>query len=250
MSEPIYKIIAFDLDGTLTPSKSPLEKDMGELLTKLMSKYKVAVISGASLKQFEKQFLTNLNASPNELRNLYIIPTNGASLCQYKTGWLCVHSYEFSEEEKKTINEAFKKALAETSFEQPPTLYGEQIEDRGTQLTFSAFGMQAPLALKEKWDPDHAKRSRIVNALKPYLKDFSVHMGGATSIDVTRKGIDKAYGLKEVLKLTNLKPAEMLFVGDEIREDGNDLPALALGEQSRSVTGPEETKQIIRELLA
>ncbi|MBX4189350.1 HAD-IIB family hydrolase [Candidatus Parcubacteria bacterium] len=245
-----YDIIAFDLDGTLTPSKSPLDSEMSALLVELLKKYKVAVISGAALRQFEKQFLASLVATPSELRNLYIVPTNGANLCQYRIGWLCTHSYELTDEEKKAITVGFEKALAETGFEKPEKLFGDQIEDRGTQVTFSALGMEAPLELKEKWDPDHAKRARIVAALKPMLKDFSIHMGGATSIDVTRKGIDKAYGLNEVLKLAECPPERMLFVGDELRPDGNDAPALTIGCQSRAVKGPKETKEVIQGLLA
>jgi phosphomannomutase len=244
-----YELVAFDLDGTLTPSKSPLQPDMSELLVKLLEKCKVAVISGASLKQFEKQFLGHLTASPSELSHLYILPTNGASLCQYKAGWLCEHSYDLSEEEKNKIYTAFKEVFAETHFEPPAKLYGEQIEDRGTQVTFSNFGMQAPLELKEKWDPDHAKRLKLVKALEPRLSDFAVHMGGATSIDITRKGVDKAYGLSQVLKATGITSDKLLFIGDELRPGGNDEPALALHEDSRPVSGPEDTKKVIKEIL-
>ena len=74
--------------------------------------------------------------------------------------------------------------------------WGEVIEDRGSQITFSALGQQAPLAEKEKWDPDFAKRKKIKALVDPLIPEFSVRLGGATSIDVTKPGIDKAYGIE------------------------------------------------------
>jgi len=62
-------------------------------------------------------------------------------------------------------------------------------------VTFSALGQQAPLAEKEKWDPDFAKRKKITAILEKHIPEFSIRMGGATSIDVTKSGIDKAYGI-------------------------------------------------------
>ncbi len=251
-----FELIAFDIDGTLTRSKSPLEDnplidtDMSDLLNKLMDRYKVAIISGASYKQFESQILAHLTTDGEKLKNLYLLPTNGTTLCIYKdNGWQCPPVNALTDKEKKEIYTAFNKMLAEVGFTIPEHVYGEVIEDRGSQITFSAFGQNAPIEIKEAWDKDHQKREQMVSVLKKYLPDFASHIGGTTSIDVTRKGIDKAYGLRELLKYLNLASEKLLYVGDELYPDGNDAPALSVAGESRAVKGPEETKNVILELL-
>ena len=251
-----FELIAFDIDGTLTSSKSPLEDnplidtDMSDLLNKLMDKYKVAIISGASMKQFEIQILMHLTKDSNKLKNLYLLPTNGTTICSYKsTLWQCPPANDLTDKEKTEIYNAFNKMFEEVGFKIPESVYGEVIEDRGSQITFSAFGQSAPIEIKEAWDKDHSKREQMVSVLKKYLPDFASHIGGTTSIDVTRKGIDKAYGLRELLKYLNLPSGKLLYIGDELYPDGNDAPAILVAGETRSVDGPEETKKIILKLL-
>lgn len=252
-----FELIAFDIDGTLTRSKSPIEDnplvdtDMSDLLNKLMGKYKVAIISGASLTQFQNQILAHLTKDGELLKNLYLLPTNGSTLCTYVgNDWQCPPSDVLSQDEKDQIYEAFNKMFAEIGFTIPEHVYGEVIEDRGSQITFSVFGQKAPIEIKEAWDKDHHKREQMVSVLAKYLPDFASHIGGATSIDVTRKWIDKAYGLRKLLKHLNLGSEKLLYVGDELRPGGNDSPALEVAGVCRSVNGPEDTKAIILELLA
>lgn len=123
------------------------------------------------------------------------------------------------------------------------------IEDRGAQLNFSALGQEAPIELKEKWDPDNKKRERMIAVLKRTLPDFSMHIGGTTSIEITRAGIDKAYGLKRLMGRTGISKGKILYVGDKLFKGGNDEPVLALGIACRAVKGPEETKSVMLEFL-
>ncbi len=250
------EIIAFDIDGTLTRSKSPIEDnpnvdtDMSDLLNKLLARYKVAIISGASFSQFKNQILTHLTKDADLLKNLYLLPTNGSTLCTYgEEDWQCPPSDQLSEDEKKKIYEAFDKMFAEVGFVIPQHVYGEVIEDRGSQITFSAFGQSAPLEVKEAWDKDHKKREEMITVLAKYLPDFASHIGGATSIDVTRKWIDKAYGLEKLLKYLGTESTHLLFVGDELQPGGNDSPALRVAGKCIAVKNPEETKKIIQGLL-
>ncbi len=245
-------IIAFDLDGTLAPSKSPLQPEMAAVLIKILQHWKVAVISGASFAQFQSQFLHNLPCPISLLANLSILPTDGGELCRYDAHtnkWQCTQDQPFTDEEKQKIREAFAHAFTTVGFVQPPTTYGPIIEDRSTQITFSAYGMEAPLDIKKTWDPEHRKRSAMVAALKPLLPGFSIHIGGATSIDITRAGIDKAYGLRKLLTTFSITPQRMVYVGDELFPDGNDAPALTVGALCVAVQGPEETIQVLKNLL-
>jgi len=244
------KLIIFDLDGTLNTSKMPLDKEMAGLLCKLLTKTKIAIISGASFTQFEKQFLKSLNCSNDNLGRLFIMPTSGGSLYQYgKSGWIEAYNELLSEEEVRKIHNALGLVIADADIAPPSDTYGELIEDRGGQVTYSALGQEAPIELKEKWDPDHSKREKMVKMLVSYIPEFEVRIGGTTSIDVTKKGIDKAYGIEKTKKYLNIAKEKILFIGDALFPGGNDYPVKRVGVKTIQVSGPEETKKIIKEFL-
>lgn len=245
-----YELVIFDLDGTLAPSKSPMESDMAELLAKLLEKIKVVVISGGSWAQFEKQFLASANFSYGQLEQLYLAPTSGASFFMFANKkWRRVYAETLSREEKKRIFDAFDYALPRGGYVPPKHPHGELIEDRITQVSFSALGQQAPLSLKEKWDPDKNKRLKIVPFLQEKLPDFEVRVGGTTTIDITKRGVDKAYGINKISEELQIPVAKMLFVGDALFEGGNDEAAKKTGVECRAVHNPEETKVVILTLL-
>jgi hypothetical protein len=124
------------------------------------------------------------------------------------------------------------------------------IDDRGSQVTYSALGQQAPLAEKEKWDGDFAKRKKIAAILETLIPEFSVRLGGATSIDVTKPGIDKAYGIKKLRDTLHLSLKEMVYIGDALFPGGNDYPAEEAGVVSIPVKGPDDTNLVIHAILA
>jgi hydroxymethylpyrimidine pyrophosphatase-like HAD family hydrolase len=132
----------------------------------------------------------------------------------------------------------------------PERTWGPQIEDRGSQITFSALGQQAPLEEKECWDPDFAKRKLIQTDLQKRLPHFSIKLGGATSIDITRAGVDKAYGLRKLSKISGIALDSMMFIGDAIFPGGNDYPAKELGLDTVNVRAPEETHSVVSAILA
>jgi len=242
------KLVVFDLDKTLSESKQPIDDEMAGLLRKLLEIKKVAVISGGSFKQFQKQFVPKL--SSGRLEKLFLFPTCGSAFYRYADNeWKNIYTETLSVEEREGIFQAFEKMFAEYGFTIPEKVYGELIEDRETQVTFGAYGSQAPLQLKETWDPDRKKRLRMIEILKEYIPEFEIRTGGTTSIDVTRKGIDKAYGIMQMEKHLGIPRKEMVFVGDDLGPGGNDAPVIATGVEIIEVTGPEHTKRIIRSMI-
>ena len=242
------KLIVYDLDGTLAASKSPLDAEMAGLLHDLLGIVKVAVISGGAWTQFEGQLLSNL-PHDERLTNLSLLPTCGTQFFRYGADWKKVYSEDLAADEKAKIESSLETAVSQAGFK-PQRLWGEQIEDRGSQITFSALGQEAPLDAKDKWDPDYAKRKKIKAILDRLLPEFSVRIGGATSIDVTKPGIDKAYGIRKLRDILGLSLKEMIFIGDALFVGGNDYPAEEAGVVSIPVKSPEETKRVTEAIIA
>jgi len=242
------KLVVFDLDGTLAESKSSLDPEMADLLVRLLAVAKVAVISGGAWPQFESQFLRNF-PQDDRLRDLSLLPTCGTQFYRYDGGWTKLYAEDFSDADKQQIIGALDRALDETGL-RPAKHWGDLIEDRGSQITLSALGQQAPLEEKKSWDPDFSKRNRLKEVLQPMIPRFSVNLGGATSIDVTMPGIDKAYGIHKLREILRIAIPDMVFVGDAIFPGGNDYPPKQAGVFSIRVRDPEETKRVIEAFLA
>ncbi|KAM5468893.1 hypothetical protein MauCBS54593_004888 [Microsporum audouinii] len=245
----MISLVAFDLDGTLALSKQPLLDSMGEALADLLAVAHVAVISGGDWPQFQKQVASRLPPRA-DLSKLWLMPTTGTKLYQYKDGtWKAVYAELFDDKTKQLILTAFDAALEATGFK-PEQTWGNRIEDRGSQITFSALGQEAPIHAKEVWDPDFAKRKVIQADLRKRLPDVSINMGGATSIDITQKGVDKAYGLKRLCDASDIPLEQMMFIGDAIFPGGNDYPAKQLGLKTVCVRDPNGTLAAITAIIA
>ncbi len=241
-------LVVFDLDGTLAPSKSAIDAEMGTLLTSLLAVVKVAIISGGAFPQFEKQLLAHL-PTHDHLDRLSILPTCGTKFLAYEANWRELYSEDLTKSQRQKIVGALNDALAATGFA-AKQMWGESIEDRGSQITYSALGQDAPLDEKAKWDPDFAKRKKIKAVLDASLPDFSVRLGGSTSIDVTLPGIDKAYGIRKLRDILRVPIREMLYVGDALFPGGNDAPARGTEATCIQVRDPDETKRVIETAIA
>lgn len=242
-------LIAFDLDGTLAESKRPLSEEMAATLARLLAVTDVAVISGGDWPQFEKQVASRLPADA-ALDRLWLMPTTGTKLYRFINGaWRAVYAELFDDAEKVKIRTAFDRALADAGLADE-RIWGERIEDRGSQITFSGLGQVAPLKAKEAWDPDRKKRTALQAFLRSALPDLSVNLGGTTSIDVTRAGVDKGYGLKRLTAESGVPLDGMLFIGDAIFPGGNDYPAAEIGLETVKVRDVAETTAVVTAIVA
>jgi hypothetical protein len=242
------KLIIFDLDGTLAESKSALDAEMAGLFGRLLAIVKVAIISGGDFPQFEQQVLTHLEHG-EQLKKLSLLPTCGTKFYRYQSGWKKLYSEDFSAVEKDKIVRSFKQVIASSQLGIEKT-WGAQVEDRGSQITFSALGQHAPIDEKKKWDPDFSKRQKMKALLEQLVPEFSVRLGGTTSVDVTKPGIDKAYGIAKLRDTLGISIDEMIFVGDALFPGGNDYPAKQAGVVSIQVRDPNETKRVVETIIA
>ena len=252
------KVIAFDLDGTLTPSKSPLPDRMALLLSQLLEKFHVCVMSGGRFEQFEKQLLNNLRTEPNLLEKLHIMPTCGTRYYRYdrdKKVWAKIYAEDFTPAQKQKIIKALNQGIDALGLREKKT-YGDIIEDRGSQITFSALGQDIVdhlgmkgVEMKEQWDPDVSKKQKLRDYVADLIPEFEVRVGGGTSVDITRPGIDKGYGMQKLMGRLKLKKSDILFIGDRLIEGGNDYPVKAMGIDCIEISHWQETALAIEAIL-
>jgi phosphomannomutase len=245
------KVLAFDLDDTLSITKSPISDEMVATLSKILEKFEVCVISGGRFEQFKFQITDRLQVSPKLLTRLHLMPTCGTQYYRFneiKNEWQQQYSEDLSEDEKRQIREVLEVSAKQLGlWKSDPA--GEILEDRGSQVTFSALGQQATPEDKYAWDPDGSKKLAIRDLAAPLLPELEVRAGGTTSIDVTRKGIDKAYGMRKLMEALDIKKEDILFFGDKLQPGGNDYPVKAFGIDSVEVTRWEDTVQRLEEIL-
>lgn len=247
------ELIVFDLDGTLTETKSNLTADMARDLIALLKKKKVAVIGGGTYLQFKTQFISRLRCPPALLSQLFLFPTTATSFYRYRNGWKNVYELKLSSRDRAKVKKAFRDVLKQIKYVPPPKVYGKVIEDRGSQITFSALGQdvvaklgEKGVLLKKKWTHKNTPlKLKIAKLVAQQLPQLEVRASGFTSIDVTRKGIDKEYGIQQIRKYLLVPIKKMLFVGDAIFPGGNDYAAVRTGVQYIKVSGPRETKKLI-----
>lgn len=246
------KVIAFDLDETLTETRSLMTDEMAELLGELLKNYQVCVISGGSFEQFQKQFIANLKVVPAQLAALHLMPTCGTRYYRFnlnKNDWQQVYAENLSSTERATITAAINEAVDEVGY-RIKNPKGPLIEDRGSQVTYSALGQDAGPTEKKAWDTSGEKKRKIRDVVALKIPEFEVRAGGTTSIDVTKQGIDKAYGMKKLIEMLRVSKEDILFIGDRLWEGGNDYPVKLMGIDTVAVGGYAHTPWVIRGILA
>jgi phosphomannomutase len=244
------RAVAFDLDDTLAVSKSQIDDRMAGLLARLIRATDVCIISGGRFEQFESQVLVHLRADSDALAGLHLMPTCGTRYYRWVDGeWQLIYAEDLAEHDKLRIVEALEHGARELGLWEDQA-WGDRIEDRGSQITFSALGQQAPPAEKYRWDPDNQKKQQLRAYAAERLPDLEVRVGGSTSVDVTRKGIDKAYGMRKLMDQLGIAADEILFVGDRLEPGGNDYPVRAVGVRCVEVACWQDTADYVERLLA
>lgn len=259
------KLIAFDQDDTINITKLPIDKEMAELIKNLLDNFMVCIISGTSWDVMKFNDIDTLKGLDSvNWTNYMIMPTSGTQFWYYvgnkdlelsgnqiiDDGFKREYSHFLDNNQIEKIISILEKSSRKLGYwcENPK---GEIIENRGSQVTFSALGQWATPEEKHEWDPKMIKRKEIVSLMEPELSNLGVKIGigGATSIDVTLPGIDKAYGMKRLIEQTGLEKKDILFIGDKLQPGGNDYPVRALGIDTIEVRNVEDTKWILRGIL-
>ncbi len=246
------KLLAFDLDDTLAITKSPISDHMAETLAKVLDEFEVCIISGGRFEQFKTQVIDRLHIEPHKLNKLHLMPTCGTRYYLYDQPsgeWKQQYAEDLTKQQKEQIIAVLETSAKELGlWEAHPA--GDIIEDRGSQITFSALGQKATPEDKYAWDPDGTKKAALRDLAAQSLPGLEVRAGGSTSIDVTREGIDKAYGMQKLIDELDISKDDILFMGDKLQEGGNDYPVKAFGIECLDVDRWEDTVNRLETILA
>ena len=242
------KAVIFDLDETLAISFQAPKPSMLERLVRLQKVLPVAIMSGAGFERIQRDVVAHLaEVTPN----LVLFPNSSSQCFMFENGaWKEVYSHLMNAEERTKIKDVLNVALTEFEELSSAPVYGERIIDRESQIAFTAVGQEAPADVKAAWDPTSEKRLRVARVLRDRLPEFDILIGGASTIDFTRKDTNKSYGVRWYADYLKATPAELLYIGDALYPGGNDEVVLVTGIQARAVANPEDTERAIDELFA
>ena len=243
---PLPRVAIFDLDETLAQSFQAPTPLMIEVFNDLISRIPVAIMSGAGFDRIQKDVLARLQ---NVSNNLSIFPNSASQCYLYINGtWQMEYNYILSDDERAHIKTAIINCMQELTVIKDTVHFGQQIVDREAQIAFTIVGLDAPAEVKKAWDPTGEKRKTVIEYLQKTLIQFDILIGGASTIDITRKDINKAYGVVWLAERLGVPVGDMLYVGDALYPGGNDEVVKKTGIPTRQVSGPNDTFQIITDL--
>ena len=256
------KVLSFDIDQTLNIAKTPIPDEIAELLISCLDHFKICPISGQKFDQFLIQIVNRLvehGVTPNQLENLHLFVAQGTQYYVYENktenydenNWKLVYDYPLTDEEVAKIFKALEEAARETGYwEEDKLEEGDQIiENRRSMVAFSALGQHAGTAQKYGWDGDTKKRQAIVAKAVEKAPEFQFEIGGTTSINAFKKGMNKEFGMGKLLEELKVAKEEVLYFGDMTQPGGNDYPVVKMGIDTITVRSHEDTAYALRGIL-
>lgn len=251
------RVLAFDIDQTLNVAKTPIPTEIAELLVRCLDHFEICPISGQKFEQFLIQIVDPLKAAgvtEQQLTHLHLFVAQGTQYYRFDTNqhdWQQVYNYPLKPEDVERITQTLEQAARELGYWEADQLAAgdEIIENRLSQVTFSALGQKAGTKAKYAWDPDHRKREAIVARCRELLPDFLYEIGGTTSINVATPGMNKQFGMTHLLEELQVAKSDVLYFGDMTQPGGNDYPVVEMGFEAITVRSHEDTAYALRGIL-
>ena len=249
------KVLAFDIDQTLNVAKTPIPDEIADLLIGCLDHFEVCPISGQKFDQFLVQIVNRLierGVSNDQLAHLHLFVAQGTQYYRYNgSEWQQVYNYPLTDEQVAKITATIEQAARELGYwEEDKLAEGDEIiENRLSQVTFSALGQKAGTEAKYAWDPDCKKREKIVARCKELAPEFDYEIGGTTSINAITPGMNKVFGMTHLLEELHVDKPDILYFGDMTRPGGNDYPVVQMGIDTITVRSHEDTAYALRGIL-
>lgn len=205
------KLIAMDLDGTLTQHKTKLSPENENALSTLSQKYKLLICGAGQVMRIFDQ----LKQFP-----LDIIGNYGLQYGEYKDNQMQIMKDLTFDCDKETIEKKvsfLREKYGYTDFA------GDSVEYHPSGcVTFPILGTKAVQADKLKFDPDRLKRRKIYDEVCELFSDYCVFVGGSSSFDMAPKPYDKYYALAQYCEEHGFSHDEVVYIGDDYGLGGND----------------------------
>ena len=251
------KVLSFDIDQTLNIAKTPIPDEIAKLLIQCLDHFEICPISGQKFDQFLIQIVDRLvehDVTAIQLMHLHLFVAQGTQYYRYdakKKDWDQVYNYPLTDEQVQKISEAIEKAAKELGYWEKDKLQDgdEIIENRLSQVTFSALGQKAGTKEKYAWDPDCKKREAIVKRCKELAPEFDYEIGGTTSINAITPGMNKVFGMTHLMEELKVNKEDILYFGDMTQPGGNDYPVVEMGIDTITVRSHEDTAYALRGIL-
>ena len=249
------KVLSFDIDQTLNIAKTPIPDEIADLLKECLHYFEICPISGQKFDQFLIQIVNQLkDPTPEELSHLHLFVAQGTQYYRFskeKNDWELVYNYPLTDEQVAKISETIERSARELGYwEEDKLKEGDEIiENRLSQVTFSALGQKAGTEEKYAWDPDCKKREKIVAKCKEYAPEFDYEIGGTTSINAITPGMNKEFGMTHLLEELKVDKKDVLYFGDMTQPGGNDYPVVQMGIDTITVRSHEDTAYALRGIL-
>ena len=208
-----YKLIAFDLDGTLTQHRTKLGEENRAVLEKLSKKYHLIMIgAGACMRIFGQ-----MNEFPIDIVGNY-----GMQVSRYnpETKQLEIVENAHVEIDRERVSracDALRKKYGFTEYAGDPV----EFHDSG-MVTFPLIGTKAKIEDKLAFDPDRSRRKVLYEDVKAAFPDCTVFIGGSSSFDIAPHPYNKLYALDHYCEEHGITHADILFCGDDYGVGGND----------------------------
>lgn len=253
----VKKVLSFDIDQTLNVAKTPIPDEIAELLVRCLDHFEICPISGQKFDQFLIQIVNRLkdkNVTKEQLSHLHLFVAQGTQYYRFsleKHDWEQVYNFPLTDEQVKKITETIEQSAKELGYwEEGKLSEGDEIiENRLSQVTFSALGQKAGTEAKYAWDPDCKKREKIVARCKELAPEFDYEIGGTTSINAITPGMNKVFGMTHLLEELNVEKSDVLYFGDMTQPGGNDYPVVEMGVETITVRSHEDTAYALRGIL-
>ena len=255
------EVLAFDIDQTLNIAKTPIPDEIADLLISCLDHFEICPISGQKFDQFLIQIVNRLverGATGSQLKHLHLFVAQGTQYYRYtgaddynQDGWEQAYNYPLTDEQVQKITSAIEQAARELGYwEEDKLAKGDEIiENRLSQVTFSALGQKAGTEVKYAWDPDCKKRNAIVELAKKAAPEFDYEVGGTTSINAFVPGMNKKFGMTHLMEELDVDEGEILYFGDMTQPGGNDYPVVEMGIETITVRSHEDTAYALRGIL-
>lgn len=207
------KVIAMDLDGTLTQHKTPLSPEHREVLSRLSTRYKL-LMSGAGQAM---RVFNQLGGFPIDVLGSYGMQF-GVYNPESKT--LDIVRNIVADCDRETVTAKVNALREKYGF----TEYrGESVEFHASGcVTFPILGTKAIQEDKLAFDPDRTKRRKIYADVVETFSDYCVFVGGSSSFDMAPRPYNKYYALDLYCKENGLSHDEVVYIGDDYGMGGND----------------------------